>query len=378
MTTVVLNSAAEIERLTTGEAPKRPEIEADNAKRKEANGKPATNEKGSDSVPSKSVSKATQATEQSTEADDIEGEDGLTPRQKREFSAAMLKSIGKKHREKLEAEEFAADQYNQRRLAEQRAENLERQLEELRKQPAKAVEPPKELIRPKKEDFETQEAYEDALLAHGRALDRAEREREQAEEAAKKEQERRAEVIRVATERLQKAVELVPDFQEVTEAADLKVPGHIAGYMQESELFAELGYHFAKHPDIMERLAKLSPAKALVEVGKIESTLKPFSKDGAATASEKASNGAEPSSKTESATQTAANGKGAGPNSNETESSRQAAGPSQKSRAPVIRPLGSDSVSQVEKDPGEMSTREVIEKWKRDNPRTNLGLRKRH
>jgi hypothetical protein len=44
----------------------------------------------------------------------------------------------------------------------------------------------------------------------------------------------------------------------------------------------------------------------------------------------------------------------------------------------VIRPLGSDSVSQVEKDPSQMTTREVIEKWKRDNPRTNLGLRKRH
>jgi len=367
MTTVVLNSAAEIERLTTGEAPKRPEIEADNAKRAE---------KAPAKEPVKGAEKPKEDVKEDP-ADDIEGEDGYTPRQKREFSAAMLKSIGKKHREKLEAEEFAADQYNQRRLAEQRAENLERQLEELRKQqPTKAAEPPKELIRPRKEDFETQEAYEDALLAHGRALDRAEREREQAEEAARKEQERRAEVIKAATERLQKAAELVPDFQEVTEAADLKVPGHIAGYMQESELFAELGYHFAKHPEAMERLAKLSPAKALVEVGKIESTLKPFSKDGAATSSEKASNGHEPSSKTESASQTAANGKGAGPN--QTESSQSAAGPSQKSRAPVIRPLGSDSVSQVERDPSQMSTREVIEKWKRDNPRTNLGLRKRH
>jgi hypothetical protein len=370
MTTVVLNSAAEIERLTTGKAPERPEIEADNAKQRAAAENKASKPTDKPTTDARAGDKTSAAKVEGDDQDDVEGEDGLTPRQKREFSAQMLKSIGKKHREKLEAEEFAADQYNRARLAEQRAENLERQLEELRKQPAAKVEEPKE---PRREDFETQEAYEDARIDW-----RAEQKfkQKQAEVAAQREQERQAEVIRAATERLQKAAELVPDFQEVTEAAELRVPGHIAGYMQESELFAELGYHFAKHPDVMEKLAKLSPAKALVEVGKIESTLKPFSKDGAATSSEKASNGTTPSSKTESASQTAANGNGAGPT--QTESSPSAAGPSPKSRAPVIRPLGSDSVSQVEKDPSQMTTREVIEKWKRDNPRTNLGLRKRH
>lgn len=370
MTTVVLNSAAEIERLTTGEAPKRPEIEADNAKQR-ASAKQADN-KGEKSAVAGQLPKKEAAETKTVDdpADDIEGEDGYTPRQKREFSAAMLKSIGKKHREKLEAEEFAADQYNRARLAEQRAENLERQLAELQEKAKPPIEAAK---KPERASFESDEAYQDALVEF-RVKEQLAKEKQA--EAERAEQERQAAIIKAATERLQKAAELVPDFQQVTEAADLRVPGHIAGYMQESELFAELGYHFAKNPDIMERLAKLSPAKALVEVGKIESTLKPFSKDGAATTSEKALNGQEPSSKTESASQIAANGKGAGPT--QTESTQQGAGPSQKSRAPVIRPLGSDSVSQVEKDQSQMSTREVIEKWKRDNPRTNLGLRKRH
>lgn len=359
MTTVVLNSKSEIERLQTGKAPERPEIEADNAKQRgESNGKQAPDKTGGGPVPSKGVSK----TAPESDTDDVEGEDGLTPRQKREFSAQMLKSIGKKHREKLEAEEFAADQYNRAQLAERRAENLERQLAELqsKQQPAK-VEEPKE---PKREDFATDKEYEDARIDW-----RAEQKfrQKQAEAAAQKEQERQAEVVRAATERLQKAADLVPDFQEVTEAADLRVPAHIASYMQESDMFAELGYHFAKHPEAMERLAKLSPARALVEVGKIESTLQPFAKSSA----DAKVNGHEPSSKTESAAPN-----GAGPT--ETESTRQSAGPSPKSRAPVIKPLGSDSVSQVEKDPSQMTTREVIEKWKRDNPRVNIGLRKRH
>ena len=64
--------------------------------------------------------------------DDLEGEDGLTPRQKRELTAKMLKSIGKKHRQVKEAEEFAAAQYNERKMAEQRAEEVMRELNEIK------------------------------------------------------------------------------------------------------------------------------------------------------------------------------------------------------------------------------------------------------
>lgn len=365
MTVVVLNSKSEIERLTTGTAPERPEIVADNAKQAE---KKAVSENKGPKEPEKAKA-APETPKVENPDDDVEGEDGYTPRQKREFSAAMLKSIGKKHREKLEAEEFAADQYNTRLLAEKRAEAAEAELAKLRQQPVKEIEAPK---KPERASFESDEAYQDALVEFRVKEQLAKEKRQEAERQA---QERQQEIIRAAHQRLEKAAELVPDFKEVTEGAELRVPGHIAGYMQESEMFAELGYHFAKHPEVLDRLAKLSPARALVEVGKIESTLQPFAKGSAATAEAKASNGQEPSSQTESASQTAANGKGAGPNS--TESGLPTASPSPKSRAPVIKPLGSDSVSQVEKDSRQMTTREVIEDWKAKN-RSNLGLRKRH
>ncbi len=365
MTTVVLDSKGEIERLTTGTAPERPEIVADNAKRAEKAKETPKDAKPPEVKETKEAPK--EVTKAPTnDADDVEGEDGLTPRQKREFSAAMIKSIGKKHRERLEAEEFAAAQYNERLLAERRAEAAEAELAKLRGQQQQPKEP--EAKKPERADFPTDEAYQDALVEFRVKEQLAKEKKAEAERQA---QARQDEIIRAAQERLKKAAEVVPDFQEVTEAADLRVPGHIASYMQESEMFAELGYHFAQHPEVMERLAKLSPARALVEVGKIESTLQPFAKGGAATADAKAVNG----SKTESASQTAANGNGAGPN--QTESTPPGAGPSPKSRAPVIKPLGSDSVSQVEKDPRQMTTREVIEDWKAKN-RSNLGLRRRH
>lgn len=371
MSVTVLDSKDLITHLTTGETPIPKEVAEDNARKAAAEAAKTTQ-----TTPKQSkVDQPTgQPEKKGDEGDDIEGEDGLTPRQKRDFSAAMLKSIGKKHREKLEAEEFAAAQYNNARLAEQRAENLERQLAELKsqQQPVKPVEAPK---KPERTNFETDEAYQDALVDFRVKETLAKEKREEADRAAQNEQ---AEIARVAGERLRKAAELVPDFVEKTENAELRIPGHIAGYMRESELFAELGYHFADHPDIVERLAKLSPAKALVEVGKIESTLQPFSSRSAAGSDGKA-NGQKPStSETESAkTTTAASGNGADPGT-QTESTQSGASPSKpRGTAPVITPLSAGSTSQVEKPSGERNIREEIAAWQQKNQR-NLGLRKRH
>lgn len=345
----VLDSKDLITHLTTGETPVPTGVAEDNAKQKAAaalgNGK---------AMPKDPEKASTKAAEVITEAnDDVEDEDGLTPRQKRELSETMRKAIGKKHREMKEAEEFAADQYNQRRLADDRAANLERQLAELKAQttPASKVEPPKE---PKREDFQTEQAYQDARVDW-----RAEQkfQEKQAREALERAQAEEARIAAAAEARLRQAAELVPDFAEVVDH-DLRIPGHIAGYMRESDMFAELGYHFGQHPDVIDRLAKLSPAKALVEVGKIESTLKPFSEthkgDGKA-------NGKEPS-----------------PNASTEASTQTGESPSKpRGTAPVITPLSAGSTSQVEKDPRGMNIRETIADWQKKNQR-NLGLRKRH
>lgn len=352
MVTTVLNSAGEIERYNTGKAPERPEVIADNAAR--AKDKPDKDTK--EAKPAKEELKVeVKASEESKvdDSDDVEDKDGLTPRQKRELSEKMLKAIGKKHREKMEAEEFAAEQYNERRLAEQRAENLERQLTELKAQQAPKEEEPQE---PKRENFATDQAYEDARIDWRAEQKFREKQREAAE---KQERERQAEITRVASQRLEAAAKLVPDFEEVI-ATDLRIPGHIAGYMRESELFAELGYHFAKHPEAIERLAKLPPARALVEVGKIESTLKPFSANtekanGESEKSEPSPNGATPSPETSAAN----------------------AGASRQSRAPVIKPLNLSSAGQVEKPPGEMTYAEAKADWEKRR-QVSLGRRRRH
>jgi hypothetical protein len=209
--------------------------------------------------------------------DDVEGDDGLTPREKRELTEKMQKAIGKRHREKKEAEEFAAAQYNERRMAEQRAETLEKELEQLRvrAQPEKQVE--QKIERPDRINFSTDSEYIDAMIQFGIDTRLKERAEAEAKQAAQRAQEQ---LIETAKSRIAKAIELVPDYEQVVDDANILVPNAIAGYMQKSELFAEIAYHLAKNPDILTALSKIPPDEQLVKLGKIEANLKPFgSKD---------------------------------------------------------------------------------------------------
>src|SRR5882672_113538 len=116
VTVTVLDSADLVEAVTTGKIPVPKGIAEDNklqaAKREAANVDPDAKVTENPAAPAK-VEEVAESKE-----DDIEGEDGLTPRQKREFTESMLKTIGKKHRRQMEAEEFATAQYNERQLAE--------------------------------------------------------------------------------------------------------------------------------------------------------------------------------------------------------------------------------------------------------------------
>lgn len=350
----VLDSKDLVTSLTTGETPVPKEVAEDNARQKAAatqNSKPQAKE------PEKASSKAAESTTDAN--DDVEGEDGLTPRQKREFTEAMIKSIGKKHREKLEAEEFAADQYNQRVLAEKRAEAAERERESFKEQLAK-LQPAKveESAEPKRENFATEQDYQDARV------DWRADQKLKAREAESAQQRQRA-IAENCQASLQRAVELVPDFQEVTSAAELNIPGHIVHLMQESGLFAEFGYHFAKNPDDLAKLVISTPNKIKLEFQKIEGKLTPFASRTAAGADGKA-NGQKPSaSETESASPTtAASGTGVDPSK-------------PRGTAPVITPLSAGSSAQVEKPAAERNIREEITLWQKKSGR-NLALRKRH
>jgi len=294
--------------------------------------------------------------------DDDEGEDGLTPREKRELSFKMQKAIGRRVARMRDAEEFAAEQYREKRATEQRAQLLEQEL-----QAAKAKIPPEaapDTGKPQRDKFASDEAFWEAMTDWRVDQKLA----KQAEENARLAAERRtAEILETAKGRILKALELVPDFRDVTEAVDAEVPPVVAGYMQKSEMFAELGYHLAKNPDLLAKLAKLPPDEQLVTIGKIESTLKPFGSSKTDDDS-KANDGAKPS------TSASTNGqqKSAAPSDDETGIAQSRA----RAAAPVIKPLNGSGAA-VEVDPRDMNIRETINDWSKKR-QVNLGLRKRH
>lgn len=353
MTTVVLDSKDLVKSLETGEIPVPPEVAADRAGPKAA----------------KEVEAAKDEVKVEAKVDD-EDENGLTETQKRDFTEAMKRTISKKHRQIKEAEEFAAAQYSERRLAEERASNAEKALKELQQkaEPAKPVEDAK----PVRENFKTEEAYQDAVIDY-KVDQRLIKEKREAIQKA--EQEAQAKVIEAAKSQIARAIELVPDYAEITDAAETIVPLHIGQYMQLSDKFAELGYYFAKNPDELVKLSSM-PAKNFADVmrvgialDKISSKLTSFSEskpDG----SQSKANGSK-SHETESAT-------GSASPSTKTESDSSVADPSKpRESAPVIRPLNAGSANQVEKSPSERSTREEIAAWQRQK-QANLGVRKRH
>lgn len=306
-------------------------------------GKAAASE-GATKTDEKAVGSVTPAVEKVIEGDE-EDENGLTAAEKAELSAKIQKTIGKKHRMLREAEEFAASQYNERKLAEQRAADLQREIESLRG--AKKTEIVQEAKKPSRADFATESEYIDASISWGVDEGLRKKAAEDAQAAAQRAQDA---MLQAAQARIEAAIGLVPDFKEVVDGADMIVPPAIAGYMQKSDMFAEIGYHLAKNPDLLVSLSKLQPDEQLVKLGRIESTLQPFAKASAkAEEVKETKDGIIPSKDT-------------------------AIQPS-KARAPVISPLNSSGNAAIEVNPE--NVREVINDFAKKNG-VKFAARKRH
>jgi hypothetical protein len=300
--------------------------------------------------------------------DDVEGEDGLTPREKRELTDKMQKAIAKRTRALREAEEFAAEQYNTRRLAEAKALQLEQDLAAAKAAQAKP-EPAKEAVEPTREQFKTEDDYRDARVDWLVA----QRLQAQAEKDAKAAAEKReADILAAAEARMAAAKAAKPDFDELQVPDTVMIPVAVGAYMKESELIGELTYYFKEHTEILDRWCKQlegidtrtneysrQVSKILVEVGKIESKLQPFAAVTPAKVDDKPNGSVEPSTN------------GAKP-STETDDS-----PSPRVSAPVIRPLSTGGASQVEKPASQRSYAEEKVAWQKKHS-VNLNRRARH
>lgn len=171
-----------------------------------------------------------------------------------------------------ETEEFAQSEYEARLQAQRRIAELE----------ALQAKKPEEQQdkRPDRSAYKAEEAekYEDDLLAWNR---RQAIKEFQAEEAKRQQD-------AALRERTEQARHDIADFDDVISAADRRqenIPGHVAAAIIESDKGPHLAYYLAKNPAEAKKIFAMTPAKALLALGKIETT---FAKSEAAAPAETA------------------------------------------------------------------------------------------
>ena len=160
-----------------------------------------------------------------------------------------------------------------------RIERLTRENEELKRQLAGAQPPPPKpqdkpsepatAGKPKLEDFQTLEAYQEALTDW--KLDQRERGRKEAEARTAAENAARAEQDSWA-KREKAARKAHDDYDDLIDTVVIPAgPGVLAARqaMIEDEHGAELLYYLAKNPKELERIAGLPPASAVLAIGKL-------------------------------------------------------------------------------------------------------------
>lgn len=185
---------------------------------------------------------------------------------KSEDGKGLRKQLEGLLKEKQELDELAQTEYEGRLQAQRRIDELERQLSAL----APKAEPEPELKLPDPKSFTDQAEYDKALKAYqDQLIDK----RVEIKLKAERERERQAAQEALMRERVAQAEKDIPDFREVISQADrapIEIPDFAKAAIMESDIGPQLAYHLAKNPDEAKRIFGLTPAKALLALGKIE------------------------------------------------------------------------------------------------------------
>jgi hypothetical protein len=191
----------------------------------------------------------------------------LDPKDKPKKKSSIQDRIDELVKEKHELDEAFQSEYEQRLL-------LQGEVNALKSQAPKVEEPKKDEIgaEPDPATYTDQKVFLKEWGEWQRKTARAEFAAEQAKARAAEEAARREAAMQAKVAQARKDY---PDFVQVAQAADRRtreVPGHIQAAFHDSDWGAHLAYHLMKDEAEEKRIFSLSPAKALLELGKIEDT----------------------------------------------------------------------------------------------------------
>lgn len=158
------------------------------------------------------------------------------------------------------------DKLVQKRLAKE-SRRYERRLAEVAASAAKQAAP-----EPQREEFATDEEHQQAKLRHTIA-----REAERIAESKVREQAQKSAQEASMTafwDRADEVAERFPDFHSAVRAEGVPIHGHILDFVLESQTGPEVAYWLAKNVDDAQRIAAMSPVKAVMKLMQVEAELK--------------------------------------------------------------------------------------------------------
>jgi len=144
---------------------------------------------------------------------------------------------------------------------------LEARMKALEERDNPKVEQAKDDGRPRPEHFTDAFEYAEALAEY--KVNKAIADRDAKEAQARQEAQQKA-LADSWQQRQQAAMEEFPDYREVLEASDIVVSNEVQAAILESDVGPKIAYHLATHPDVADKLTKMSTISALREIGKIE------------------------------------------------------------------------------------------------------------
>lgn len=153
---------------------------------------------------------------------------------------------------------------------------------------ARPKEEPKADPRPSRDQFDDPDAYDEAMVDWGKregirvAEDAAAEARAKAAEEAKAEAEAKAREAQEAeiaswntkwTNARTEAIEKYPDYVEVAEAENVKITGEMAAAILQADNGTDVAYYLGQNPDEAARIAGLTMARQMLEIGRLSERL---------------------------------------------------------------------------------------------------------
>ena len=147
---------------------------------------------------------------------------------------------------------------------------LEKRLAEIEGRLNPQEQPQQDDGKPDRAQFTDAFEYAEKLAEWSAKQALAKRDLEEAEKAAKQQQEQ---TVKSWQERLSKTKQVYEDFDEVVAESPVAVSDQVRDAILESDIGPELVYYFAKNPDVVEKISGMNVLQALKEVGRIEAKL---------------------------------------------------------------------------------------------------------